>query len=60
MSIRLMTEKWRRRRDIDEAAIIVLQKIKVKNPGLKVKPLPACGHPEDQAACSAGEAEGRA
>ena len=48
-----MTEKWRRRRDIDEAAIILLQKIQVKNPGLSVKPLPTGDHPEDAATVAA-------
>lgn len=44
-----MTEKWRRRRDIDEAAVVLLQKIQAKNPGLKVKPLPADCHKSDAA-----------
>lgn len=46
---RAMVRKWRRRRDILEAATILVQKIKARKPGLKIKPLPADAHAEDTA-----------
>ncbi|MCH7930365.1 MAG: hypothetical protein IIA01_07670 [Proteobacteria bacterium] len=56
---RAMVRKWRRRRDVLEAATILVQKIKARKPGLKIKPLPASAHDEDEVTASADEAGAR-
>lgn len=54
---RAMVRKWHRRRDVLEAATILVQKIKARKPGLKIKPLGPKDHPEDLATVAGGDAE---